>query len=170
MGDACLATQLDGLNQIDDPHVVDRTAEARFPVAQLELLTLPFLQQDINPGDDLLYVDRLGEVVVDAKLETANLVFHRFLVGQENERDMSPLRFGLELFAQLITVHRLHLGVRDDKIGRGDADFLDRVLAIDGGCDRVTGLTEADLHNPQGFGISVNQQKVSSCHGNGPDR
>ena len=40
---------------------------------------LLLLQQDADPGEDLFDVDRLGQVLVDAELEAADLVLDRRL-------------------------------------------------------------------------------------------
>ena len=52
---------------------------------------LLLLQEDLDAGDDLFDVDRLGEVVLDAELEAADLVLDVGLRGQEDERDLRPV-------------------------------------------------------------------------------
>ena len=50
------------------------------------------LQRDPNPGDDLLDVDRLRQIVVDPELEATHLVFDVLVRGEKQERDVGPIR------------------------------------------------------------------------------
>jgi hypothetical protein len=86
-----------------------------------------FLQEDLDAREDLFDVDRLGEVVLHAELEAANLVLDVGLRGQEDERDRRPVGVLLEPLDQLEAVHLRHLRVGDDQVRRGRLDLAERV-------------------------------------------
>ena len=88
-------------------------------LALVEVRALPLLQQDVDPRDDLFDVDRLGQVVVDAELEAADLVLDRGLGGEEHERDLGPVgRRRARGDAARSRRGRSELRLRDDEIGR----------------------------------------------------
>ena len=156
--DARFAPDLDRLDQVDDTHVAQVAGEAGFLIAPFQRLALLLLEQDFDPSDDLLDVDRLGQVVVDAQFQAPDLVFDRFLVGQKDEGHVAQLGLGPQLLAELEAVHDRHLCVRDNQGRRRDSHFFQGIHAVDGGGDRKPSLAQADLHDPQGFGITVDQQ------------
>src|SRR5690606_26547258 len=77
LDDARLAADLDGLDDVDHGHVGDAAGEAGAVLLEIEELTLPLLQQDVDPRDDFFDVDRLRQVVVDAELEPLDLALDR---------------------------------------------------------------------------------------------
>src|SRR5262249_9650833 len=65
-----LSADLDGLDEFDHRHVAERAGELGPGLALLlEGGALLLLEQDLDPGDDLLDVDRLRQVLLDAELE-----------------------------------------------------------------------------------------------------
>ena len=48
-------------------------------------------QEQVHARDELAHEDRLGEVVLDAELEAADLVLDRFLAREEDDRNARPL-------------------------------------------------------------------------------
>ena len=47
-------------------------------------------EEQVHARDELADEDRLGEVVLDAELEAADLVLDRLLAREEDDRDRSP--------------------------------------------------------------------------------
>ncbi len=155
---AGLAADLDGLDEVDHAHVGDVAGKARAAVAlSLDPLALGALEQQADPRRDLFDVDRLGQVVGDAELEPADLVFDRGLPGQEDERDLGPLRAQLERLAEREAVHVVHLGVRDDEVRLGSLYLVQGVTAVGRRRDVVACLLERDLEDAQATDIAVDE-------------
>src|SRR5215468_9125462 len=73
--DAGFSTYFNGLNQVNDRHVGELAGELGLRLALLrQRRALLLLKEDLDPGDDLLDVDRLRQVLLDAELEPADLV------------------------------------------------------------------------------------------------
>ena len=130
----------------------------------LERLALLLLQQDLDARDDLFDVDRLGEVVLDAQLEPADLVLDVGLRRQEDERDRRPVGVLLEPLDELEAVHLRHLGVGDDEVGRRGLDLAERVEPVDRGRDVEAGLLQADFENAKALGVTVDEKEALLGH------
>src|SRR5262249_54027487 len=103
------STDLDSLNEIDHRHVGELAGELglRLPfLGQRRALLL--LKQDLHARDDLLDVDRLGQVLLDAELEAADLVLDGLGAGEEDERDLVPLRPLLQALTQAEPIELRH--------------------------------------------------------------
>ena len=72
-------------------------------VASTPLLRAP-RQQQIHARDQLAHEDRLGEVVLDAQLQTANLVLDGLLTGEEHDGDVRVLRPILHATDELVAI------------------------------------------------------------------
>ena len=137
---SALAADLDRLQEIDDGHVRELAAELGARVLAFESLALLSLQQHRDARRDLLDVDRLGQVVVDAELEATDLVFDCLRAGQEDERNRGPAIVFLDRRAKGKAVVTGEPRVRDDEIGLCVIEKLERFLGGLGGCDRETRL------------------------------
>ena len=157
---AGLAADLDGLDQVDHRHVADAAGEPRAAVAALlDPRALPLLDQDARAGDDLLDVDRLGQVVLDAQLEALDLGFDLGLRREEHERDVGPLGVGLEALAERVAVEFVEQRLRDHQVGRRQLDLVEGVLAVDRGGDDEAGLLERHLEHAQAARVAVDQEE-----------
>ncbi len=109
---------VDGLQEIDEPHLRERTCEAGLALAtSLEPAALEALEHQVHPGDDLFDVDGLGEVILDPQLQPADLALHRALARQEHEGDVLPVGVLAQLLHQGEAIARGQAGVRQDQIG-----------------------------------------------------
>ncbi len=162
-----LAADVDGLQEVDEPHVGEGATEARLgrDVAQLQALALLALQLEVHAGDDLFDVDRLGEVVLDAELQAPDLALDRAVARQEHEGDAAPVVVLPELLHQLEAVHAGQARVGEDQVGRRKLDHLDRLFGVATGSDRVASLTKAHLEDPQATRVGIDEQQVLFRHG-----
>src|SRR4029077_20573722 len=79
--------------------------------------------------DDLFDVDRLGQIILDAELEAADLVLDRGLAREEYERDISPVCRRSYFLAELEAVDVVRkLGLADDQVGRVQLELVERIL------------------------------------------
>src|SRR5690606_13831553 len=97
---AALSADVDRLEQIDQAHVGERTAEAglRPHGLALERLALVTLELELDAREDLFDVDRLGEVIGDAELEPLHLALDRRVAREEDQGNVLELLVLTELF------------------------------------------------------------------------
>ena len=165
LDDARLAADLDRLDDVDDRHVADAAREARTTVAALlEPSALALLQEDVDAGDDLLDVDRLGQVVVDAQLEAADLVLDRVLGGQEDERDLTPVGVDPHPAPQLEAVAVGERRLRDDEVRRVELELVERVVDRHGGRDREPCFAQRHFEDPQAASVPINEEQALLRH------
>jgi hypothetical protein len=103
---------LEGLHQVHHSEVAQAPAEASPRLAPLEALLLRLLENHPRPGDDLFDVDGLGQVVLAAHLQPADLELHGFLAGEEDERNVTKPLVRLEAPAELEPVQLVESGCR----------------------------------------------------------
>ena len=84
-------------------------------------------EEQVHARDQLAHEDGLGEVVLDAELEAADLVLDRLLAREEHDRDRGPLGLLLEPAHQRVAIERGKAGVGEDQIGRRVLDLRERV-------------------------------------------
>ena len=159
---AALAADVDRLQQIDQAHVRQRAREARRRqrVPMLQALALSALQLEVHARDDLLDVDRLGEVVLDAELEAADLALDRAIAGQEHEGDVRPIGVFAQMLDQREAVDLGQPSVRDDHVGRRQLHHRQRTFAVTARCDTITGLTEAYREDSETSLVRIYQEEV----------
>ena len=164
---ARLLADVDRLQQVDEAHVGERAGEARLARAAplLEPGALLALQNEVHARDDLFDVDRLGQVVLDAELEAADLALHRQVARQEDERDVGPFRACADLFDEREPVDARQARVGEDQVGPRDIEHLERGLGVGAGRDVVAGLAQADFEHPQASRVGVDEQEVLLGHG-----
>src|SRR5262249_11293004 len=93
-----------------------------------------------------------------------DLVLDRLLAGQEDDGDGRPLRPLLELADQAVPVELGEPRVAQDQVGRGELDLGERVGAVFGRGDAVSGLLEADLKHPDAARVRVDQEELLFRH------
>ena len=161
--DAALPRYLERLQKVDDGHVLDRTLEfgsTRLRLARRDALLRAPREKEVHARDELAHEDRLGEVVLDAELEPADLVFDRFLARQKDDRDRGPFRTLFEPPDERIAVHAGQLGVGEDEIGRRELDLAEGIHAVSSRGDAVAGFLEADFEDPHTARVGVHQQEL----------
>ena len=84
---------------------------------QLQLL-MPQLQQIARPRDEFLMVDRAVEEIGGAGLQGTQPEFALFVDGDDDHRHFGELRPLAEAADEFGAVHRRHLEIGDDEIGR----------------------------------------------------
>ena len=135
-----------------DGDVLDRVHLARAP-GDLDFQEVVLVAQEVgrrlerelgrHPRQDDGRADRLGDVVHRAQFQALLLVLDLGHGGQEDDRDVTRLRVGLELLADLVAVHAGHHDVEQDQVGRGvGPDDLQRLLAVVGDLDPVVVLEQ----------------------------
>ena len=160
VNDARLPVELDGLYEIDHADVGEIPGEARaaFP-AGLHAFAFCALQSRAHANADLLDVDGLGQVVVDAEFETTDFVLDGFAARDKEKGDLRPLGTCLDLAAQLEAVHLVEIRVGDDQIRLTGFEQSKRLATAGGGRDVESGFLEADIENAKTLRISVDKQK-----------
>jgi hypothetical protein len=91
----------------------------------------------VHPRQQLVGVKRLGHVVHCAELEATHDVARLGLRGQEDDRDVAPLRRSLDTRAGLETVHLRHHDVQQDQVRPHRGQHVERLSAVGGDADRV---------------------------------
>ena len=155
---AALAGDVDRLEQIDEPHVRERAAEARLRERVLQALALLPLQHQVHAGDDLFDVDRLGEVVLDAELQPADLALDRGIARQEDERDRREVRALLDPLDEREPIPAGQARVRQDQVGQRQRHHVERALRVGRGRDAVARFAQADLEHAQAPGVGIDEQ------------
>ena len=102
------------------------------------------LQLGFHPCQHDGWIDRLGDVVHGAHLQTQDLVFHCCHGGDEDYRNMSGARIALELLCHLIPRQIRHHDVEQNQIrARLLHRCLQRALTADGNPRAVDVLQQA---------------------------
>ena len=128
---AALLRDLERLQEIDDGHVVRSSPAKRvFSVADDALVGETLLratrEDDVHAREQLADEDGLGEVVLDAELEPADLVLDRALRREEDDGDRRPLAALPEAADERVAVDLGQLRVGDDEVRRLVLDHLER--------------------------------------------
>ena len=162
-------TEINSLQQVDDGHVLEGAREGRSRVrSTLEVVSRLALQEHPDAGDDFLDENRLRQEVVDAELETSNLVFDGGSATQKNERDGSPFGFGLHLFGKRVSVYFRHIRVGNDQIRRFGLYLGEGIDAIHGGGHVVARFAQAHLEHAQAPGVVVHDEQSLLGHWSRP--
>ncbi len=160
-----LPADVDRLEQVDQTHLRKRAAEAGLGEAPpLQAPTLVTLEHQVHARDDLFDVDRLGEVVLDAQLEAADLALHRAVARQEDERDLGVLRALTELLDEAEAIELRQSSVAEDQVRLAELDHLEGRLRILAARDRVPGLAQTDLQHPQASRVGIDEEEVLLRH------
>ena len=141
----------------------NRVAVARAPRTRSRCR---FCEQDVDPRDDLLDVDRLGQVVLDAELEAADLVLDRGLGGEEDERDLGPV--GVARTRRRSSKPSSSVGNFVSEMMRsGDVqlELVERVLHRLRGRDGEPRLAQGHLQHSQAASVPVDQEQALLRHG-----
>nr|WP_231864925.1 hypothetical protein [Sorangium cellulosum] len=166
--DPALPAHLERLQQIHDVHVEDRPGEPGPPrrreVARRDPLARPPREEQRHARDELAHEDRLGQVVLDAELQPADLVLDGPLAREEDDRDRGPVGVLLHLADEGISVHVGEARVAEDEVRRGDLELRESVRSVLRGGHAVTGLFQADLEDPNAARIRVDQEELLLGH------
>ena len=166
---AALSRHLERLKEVDDRHVLYRSrkmrASARVRARRGNGLLRAARQEKVYPRQELAHEDGLGEVILDAQLEAADLVLDRFLTREEDHRNVRPLRSILEALDERVAVELRQAGVAQDEVRRLQLDLREGVEAVGGSRDAVTSLLKADLEDPHASRVGVHQQELLLGHG-----
>ena len=114
------------------------------------------LQDRPDPGDELLEAERLGDVVVTAAGEAANLVLGGVASGQEDDRHARPLRA-----EPLGDVEALHVGqhhVEHHQVRFEAGDSGDRLPARAGRLDLEALVAQGHRDDLDDVGLVVDHQ------------
>ncbi len=128
-------------------------------VSVLEIALQPAQRQvRLDPSDDFLQLEGLGDVVDPAGREGAHLVLDVVQRADEENRDVCGLGIGLQLLADLEAVHLGHADVQQDQVGRGQFDRSQGAWAAGHRAHAVAVLAE-DLRQQAQIGGAVVDQK-----------
>ncbi len=166
--DAALPRHLERLQEVDDRHVGGRPREPRAAgeaAGRRDGLLGSPCQQEVDAREQLADEDRLGEVVLDAELETADFVLDRALAREEDDRDARPLGALLEAPHEGVAVELRQPGVGQDEVRCGQLQLGQGVEAVGRRGDGIPRLFEADLQDPHAPRIRVDQQELELRHG-----
>lgn len=114
----------------------------------------------LDPGDDLLGLEGLRQVVRGAGLEAPNLVCDFVERGQEDDDSIGELWIRPQLPAGLVPVHARRQYIQQDEIGACLGRDAQRVLP--GLCDQqpVPAAVECLLQHLQVGGVIIDQEKT----------
>ena len=118
------------------------------------------LEQRPHARLHLQHLERLGEVIVRARLEAARLVLHFFERGEKHDRHFGGLRHLAQAPADFVAVHARHHDVEQHQVGRRARGDLQRHLAVQREAELVVGLQALDQDVEVGLGI-VHQQHAA---------
>ena len=76
----------------------------------------PDAEEHLDARDQLVGVERFGDVIVGADLQAHDHVPGGILGGQHDHRDVTPLLVGLQAAAHLVPIHPGHHHVQQDQI------------------------------------------------------
>jgi hypothetical protein len=82
-----------------------------------------------DAGAQLVYIDRLGQIIDTAGFERPHHMFGLGQPGHEDDGHLRHRRIGLQAAAGLEAVHGRHDGVEQDDIGRDAFGNVERGLA-----------------------------------------
>jgi hypothetical protein len=91
----------------------------------------------VHPRQQLVGVKGLGHIVHRAEFETAHDVAGLGFGGQEDDRNVSPVRCVLDAAAGLEPVHLRHHDVQQDQVRSHRRQHVQRLAAVGGDADRV---------------------------------
>ncbi len=109
-------------------------------------------------GEEFGLFDGLGEVIMAADLESADLVLHFKFGGEEKDGDVAGVLVGLEAAADFEAVHLGHHDVQNDDIDGLFGEEFEGGAAGVGGQTIEARVLKADLEEAQGLGLVVNGQ------------
>ena len=164
---AALARDLECLEEVDHGHLVDRSGEARSERRRLlrrDRVLCAAREDHVHAGEQLAHEDRLREVVLHAELESSDLVLHRVVRGEEDDRDRRILAPVPEAPNERVTVELGKLGVADDEIRRLRIDHVERRLAVLDASDVVASLPKADLDDPHASRVRIDEEDLLLGH------
>ena len=162
---ARFAADLNGLNQIHHRHIGQLADEARARVMRLfDSDALAFLQRDLQARDDLLDVDRLGQILVDAELQTADLLFHRGFASQEHERNLGPRRVGFDPFAKLKSIDIVEENLGDDDVGHRLGKRLQRSSGVHCCCDGESRFAKRNFEDCYASWVTIDEEHTLLEH------
>ena len=124
-------------------------------------------EHGLDPGEQLLPAERLGDVVVGARLEAAHLLQLGRPGGQHRHRHVGKVADALE---RLPTIQLGHRDVQEDGVRRRRVERPQRILAV-GGLGHLVALTLQELANEAAdVRVVVDNEHVRTCHaGSIPD-
>ncbi|MFO0602510.1 MAG: hypothetical protein U0324_05010 [Polyangiales bacterium] len=105
LDDPGLAPEVDGGEQVDEAHAPELAREARARRGR-QRLAAPARQHELHAREQLLQVDGLREVVLDAQPQPPDLVVEVHRARQEHERHPRPRLVGLQPLAEVVAVAR----------------------------------------------------------------
>src|SRR5581483_176896 len=137
-----------------DPDVADCQDAGCF----VRLLRAP--QDGADAGDELLRVERLGEVVVGAEVEAGDLVLVLAFGGEHDDGRLSVAL--AEPARDLHAVDLRHHQVEHDQVGVDGADLLERLAAVVGRLDLVALGAQVELHQLDDVALVVDDEHGGS--------
>src|ERR1700680_1335640 len=113
-------------------------------------------QQRAHPGQELVWRERFGDVVIRGGGETANDLIELAAFGNDDDRDQR-IQFS-NLLAQANAVVVGLRGFDGHQVNRVGLEDLERDLAVEGGEGGVAVLLEQEGHQLQVEGVALNDQ------------
>jgi len=112
----------------------------------------------------LVDVERLGDVVVGAQLQTLQLITAFVFLRQEDHRHVAGARGGAQNLTDLKAVHIGQHDVQDDEVGEVVAGFLQRIRAAQHGVHIITLVGKVDFEHVGDVDIVFNDQQLGFSH------
>ena len=114
--------------------------------------------------DHLSDVDRLGEVVSNPELETADFAFDRTIARQKHERYSRPGRVFSQSFHEIESVRVAELGIRQDQVRFVGLEDLECALDARAGSHVVACVAEAHLEHAEASLVSIDNEEILPGH------
>ena len=127
------------------------------------------LEQRPHARLHLQHLERLGEIIIRARLEAARLVLHFFERGKKHDRHLGGLRHLAQAAADFVAVQARHHDVEQHQIRRRARGDLQRHLAVEREAELVVRLQALDEDVEVGLGVvhesARGSRKVFHCEG-----
>ncbi len=158
-----LAADLEGLEQIDQAHVFERSREPGAALAA-GVPGNPFLlvprEQHVHPSHQLTHQNRLVQELFDAELQSADELTLILRIHHQHHRDLGELRALLHARHQLEPIFPRQSRVDHGQIGHRNVEFAEGVGHVGGCGDQIALLLQAHLENTNAAGIGINEEDL----------
>src|SRR5664280_2553984 len=156
-----LATYFEGLEQVDETHVFERTREpsARSACYSCRHALLgPSRQQQVDSRRKFTHENRFCQVIFDSQLKPAYLVLNRALARQKYYRYAHQLGILFQALHELKTVHPRQTRVCQYEIRRRKLNFRKCIHAIGSGSNAEPRFSKTNFEYPHAARVCIHEK------------